>query len=144
MKQDAVVRLLVVTAKHQDVFAMYASEASCFNVVDATPMKRDVIAELHDACKKHGLRFGVYYSHNIDWADGSDAQYAATKAINDAVGKPTSSFGANLWDPSPNTFQSYLANKAVPPVKELLKAFEDIRFIWFVMPVLMRSKEHTF
>src|SRR5690606_11324292 len=85
------------------------------------------------------------YSHNIDWADGADAQYATTKAANDRVGKDTDSFGANLWDPSPNTFSSYLKNKAIPQVKELLEQYPDIRYIWFDMPGLMtREQSYTF
>ena len=32
--------------------------------------RRDPIDELYRACKKNGLRFGVYYSHVIDWLDG--------------------------------------------------------------------------
>jgi hypothetical protein len=31
-------------------------------VIDATPFHRDPVAELAAACKKHGLKFGFYYS----------------------------------------------------------------------------------
>ena len=31
-------------------------------------------------------------------------------------------FGANTWDPSPNTFQEYLDEKAYPQVLELIRA----------------------
>lgn len=141
MAKDAGMKYIVITTKHHDGFAMYDSEVSPFDVMDAAPLKRDVINELYGACQKHGLQFGIYYSQNIDWADGSDAQYAATKAINDSLGKPTSAFGANLWDPSPNTFQSYLDTKSIPQVKELLVKFRDIRYIWFDMPELMTPEQ---
>lgn len=141
MAKDAGMKYIVITAKHHDGFALFKSKASPFNIVDASPFNRDIIAELHQACRKFGLRFGVYYSHNIDWADGADAQYQLTKGINDQQGKPTDSFGANLWDPSPNSFQSYLDNKSLPQVKELLRQFKDIRYIWFDMPGLMKPEQ---
>lgn len=137
MAKDAGMKYIVITSKHHDGFALYHSQVSDFNVVQATPWRRDAIKELYEACKKQGLAFGIYYSQNIDWADGADAQYAATKVINDKTGKPTSDFGANRWDPSPNSYQSYLDNKAIPQVQELLTQFKDIRYIWYDMPGLM-------
>jgi len=53
-------RYLVVTAKHHDGFAMWDSHVTDYNVVKATPFRRDVIGELRDACRKHGVMFGVY------------------------------------------------------------------------------------
>ena len=57
---------IIITAKHHDGFNMYHSEFSDFNIVDATPYGRDIVKELADACKRHDLQFGVYYSL-IDW-----------------------------------------------------------------------------
>ena len=145
MAKQAGMRYLVITSKHHDGFALFDSKVSDFDVIDATPFKRDIVRELYEACKRHQLEFGVYYSHNIDWADGADAQYATTKAANDRIGKDTDSFGANLWDPSPNSFTSYLTNKAIPQVKELLEQYPDIRYIWFDMPGLMTPEQsYTF
>lgn len=141
--KEAGMRYLVIAAKHHDGFALYHSAVSRFNVVDATPFKRDVVAELYDACQKYGVYFGFYYSHNIDWADGSDAQYKETKEVNDRLGKATSVFGANLWDPSPNTYEDYLQKKAIPQVRELLKKFPKTRYVWFDMPELIK-KEQSF
>lgn len=143
--KEAGMKYIVITSKHHDGFALFDSKVSNFDMIDATPFKRDIVKELYDACKRNQLEFGVYYSHNIDWADGADAQYAATKSINDLMGKDTDSFGANLWDPSPNTFSSYLKNKAIPQVKELLNQYPGIRYIWFDMPGLMTPEQsYTF
>lgn len=141
MAKQAGMRYLVITAKHHDGFAMYHSRVSRFNVVDATPFKRDVVAELYRACQKYEIAFGIYYSHNIDWADGSDAQYKQTKAVNDQQGKTTSPFGANLWDPSPNTYEEYLLKKAIPQVKELLNMFPNTKYMWFDMSGLIRKDQ---
>jgi hypothetical protein len=65
---------MVITSKHHDGFAMYASKVNSFNVVEATPFKRDPLAELNTACQKAGIKLGFYYSQNQDWtAPGGSA-----------------------------------------------------------------------
>ena len=59
LAQDAGMRYIVITSKHHDGFALFKSGVSDFNVVDATPFKRDIIKELAAACARRGLRFGV-------------------------------------------------------------------------------------
>ena len=65
--KDAGMKYIVITAKHHDGFAMYHSKACDFNIVDATPWKKDPMKELAAACREAGLGFGFYYSHNQDW-----------------------------------------------------------------------------
>jgi alpha-L-fucosidase len=67
LAKDAGMKYIVITTKHHDGFAMFHSKVSGFNIVDATPFKRDVIKELSEACRKQGLRFGIYYSQAQDW-----------------------------------------------------------------------------
>jgi alpha-L-fucosidase len=59
-------KYIVFTAKHHDGFAMYHSKVSSYNIVDATPFKRDPIEELSAACQKQGLKLFIYYSQ-LDW-----------------------------------------------------------------------------
>jgi len=66
---------IVVTSKHHDGFAMYHSEVDSYNVVDATPFGRDVIGEIAEACRKHDLKLGIYYSQNEDWHDPNGGGY---------------------------------------------------------------------
>ena len=66
LAQQAGMRSIVFTSKHHDGFCMFHSKHTDFNVVDATPYKRDVLKELSEACKRHGLKFGLYFSL-IDW-----------------------------------------------------------------------------
>src|SRR6476646_5702238 len=65
--KDAGMKYIVITSKHHDGFAMFKSNASTYNVVDATPFKRDVLKELADACARAGIRLGFYYSQSQDW-----------------------------------------------------------------------------
>lgn len=62
LAKKAGMRSIVITSKHHDGFCMYKSAYTRFNIVDATPFKRDIIRELADACKKEGLQFGLYFS----------------------------------------------------------------------------------
>ncbi|MBK1879897.1 alpha-L-fucosidase [Pelagicoccus mobilis] len=133
LAKRAGMKYLVVTTKHHDGFALYDSKVSDFDVMDASPFKRDTVQELYDACKRIGLDFGIYYSHNIDWADGSDGRVAEYEAKGWKTEHRTLSFGANTWDPSPNTFQEYLENKAYPQVIELMEKFPDMKCLWYDM-----------
>jgi len=66
LAKKAGMRSLVITSKHHDGFCMFKTNTTDFNVVDATPYKKDIVKELSDACKRGGLRFGLYFSL-IDW-----------------------------------------------------------------------------
>jgi alpha-L-fucosidase len=66
LARDAGMKYIIITSKHHDGFAMYRSKANPFNVVDATPYARDPMKDLAEACRKLGLGFGFYYSHNQD------------------------------------------------------------------------------
>jgi len=67
LAKDAGMKYIVITAKHHDGFAMYHSKVDPFNIVDATPWKKDPMKELATICKEEGLGLGFYYSHNQDW-----------------------------------------------------------------------------
>ena len=104
LARDAGMKYIVAMTKHHDGFSMYHSDVTAFNIYDFTDFKRDPIAELYEACRKYGLRLGLYYSHSIDWMDGGDAGYAQAKREDPGH---TDHYGANLWDPSPLSYEEY-------------------------------------
>ncbi len=62
--KDAGMGYLVLTAKHHDGFANWPSRYSDFSVASA-PWKNgkgDVIREFTDACRRHDMKIGIYYS----------------------------------------------------------------------------------
>lgn len=67
LAKQAGMKYMVITSKHHDGFSMFGTKITAYNLMDATPFKRDVIKELSDECRRQGLRFGVYYSHSRDW-----------------------------------------------------------------------------
>ena len=56
-------KYIVITSKHHDGFAMFHSNASKYNIVDATPFKRDPLKELAEECEKQGIRLGLSLIH---------------------------------------------------------------------------------
>ncbi len=119
--KDAGMRYVVITAKHHDGFAMFDSAVTDYDIVDATPFKRDVIKELEAACHRAGLQFGVYYSVDRDW-------YRPTGQGSERYKKQT-----NLWDFPESTqadFDRYFDEIAYPQVKELITNY-DIDLLWF-------------
>jgi alpha-L-fucosidase len=67
MAKQAGMKYIVITSKHHDGFCLFDTDHTDYNVVDATPFKRDIIRELAEECAKQGLKFGVYYSQFQDW-----------------------------------------------------------------------------
>ena len=130
-------KYMVITSKHHDGFALFDSDVSDFNVVDASPFGRDIIRELEQACEKAGIAFGVYYSHSIDWKDGGDA------GIKDyGPEKPEKKVFANYFDPAPVKFDDYITHKALPQVQELVDNYKLCE-IWLDTPIYIPAR-HSF
>nr|QTJ01947.1 GH29 fucosidase [uncultured bacterium] len=131
-------KYIVMGSKHHEGFAMFKSEVSDFNIVDATPFGRDVIKEMEIAAKKAGLDFGVYYSNSLDWRDGGDGgmkEYGPGPGI-----QPRRAPMPNKWDPAPVSFDDYIKNKSIPQVQELVKNY-DLSQIWFDTPIYIPAKD---
>jgi alpha-L-fucosidase len=115
--KDAGMKYIVITAKHHDGFAMYHSKSCDFNIVDATPWKKDPMKELAAACREAGLGFGFYYSHNQDWTF------------------PGGGNGPKVdEDGNPATFDDYFVKKCLPQVKEITTEYGPIEIVWFDTP----------
>lgn len=64
--REAGARYVCFTTRHHDGFSLFRTAQSPYNVVEATPLGRDVVKELADECHRQGLGIHFYYSL-IDW-----------------------------------------------------------------------------
>jgi alpha-L-fucosidase len=64
--KDAGMKYIVITSKHHDGFCLFDSNLTDYDVVDATPFKRDILKELADECHRQGIKICWYHSI-LDW-----------------------------------------------------------------------------
>ena len=129
---DAGMTYMVFTSKHHDGFAMYKSDVSPYNIVDATPFGRDVVGELAEACRKRGLKFGLYYSQDLDWNHPHGGGYKTGKTW--CGGK---AYWTNNWDFPDADRKDYaicFEEKIKPQVTEILTRYGDLCLVWFDVP----------
>ena len=123
---EAGMKYMIITSKHHDGFAMFDSSWDDYNIVKATPFKRDPLKELAEAGKKYGVRLGFYYSHEQDWYEKGG-------------------YG-NFWDfsreeRSPEAFDAYLNGKVRHQVRELLTNYGDVAVMWFDTPHIITKEQ---
>lgn len=117
---------LVITSKHHDGFCLFDSAVTDYDIVDATPFRRDVLKELAEECRKQGIKLGFYYSQTQDWhhpdGDGNDWDY----------------------DEAQKDFDGYIRNYVAPQVRELLTNYGPIGIIWFDTPKGITTEQSQF
>ena len=110
--KNAGMKYIVITSKHHDGFCLWNSKVTDYDVMDATPFKRDIMKELSDACKKEGIKFGMYHSI-MDWhhPNAKSKDYPHQAKINP-------------------DFAAYRENYLKPQLKELIVNY-DPAILWF-------------
>ena len=76
---------------------MFHSQASAFNIYDATPFKRDPLEELAAACKKEGIKLGFYYSQAQDWNHPGGARGSRRPLGHTDAGRQTWTSSLTTW-----------------------------------------------
>ncbi len=147
MAKDAGMKYIVITSKHHDGFALFDSKVTTWDMVDATPYGKDLIKPLAEACRKHGIKLGLYYSHAQDWVNSGGA--AARKKTSEGWANPDSTridayteTHSGHWDPAQTTktMEEYINDIAVPQVKEILTRYGDIAVLWWDTPTGMTDE----
>lgn len=108
-------KYICFTTRHHEGFSMWDSQYSDYNIVDATPFKRDVLKELAAACQKHGIKLHLYYSH-LDW--DRDDYYPLGR-----TGRGTGRTTHGEW----KTYYQFMNNQ----ITELLTNYGPIGAMWF-------------
>ncbi len=120
---DAGMKYIVLTSKHHDGFCLWDSKVSTYDVMDASPFKRDIARELADACKADGRVRMCFYHSIMDWHH-PDAQSINTPGNYSPGGKDKDGY-----KPNPN-FPKYFENYLKPQLKELIQNY-DPAVMWF-------------
>lgn len=108
-------KYICFTSRHHEGFSMFHTKYSDYNVVDATPFKRDILKELADECHKQGIRLHLYYSH-LDWYR-EDYPWGRTGR---GTGRPDAK---GNW----SSYYQFMNNQ----LTELLTNYGPIGAIWF-------------
>ena len=116
-------KYIVFTSKHHDGFCMYGTKETPYNIVNATPYGQDILAALAEACEKHDMKLGLYYSQTQDWHHPNG-------------------FG-NTWDydEEEQDFADYIDNFVKPQVREILGNYGPIAIVWFDTPKIISPRQ---
>lgn len=126
LAHDAGMRYMVITAKHHDGFTLFPTETSDWNIIDATPYGKDLIAPLAKAARAEGLKFGLYYSQAQDWTNPGGAKAGMKE-------------GKGWDDAHMGSFDSYLKEVATRQVREILTRYQpDV--LWWDTPAWMTAE----
>jgi alpha-L-fucosidase len=123
LAEEAGMKYIVITSKHHDGFALFPSDVTDWDVADATPYGKDLIGPLAAAARRHGLKFGLYYSQAQDWTNPGGAK----AGLQDGEG----------WcEEHKGSLDEYLQKIAAPQTREILTRYKpDI--LWWDTPFLM-------
>ena len=80
LAQEAGMKYMVLISKHHDGFSQFDSKLTDHDIM-ATPYGKDIVKQFVDACHKHGMKVGLYYStrdwFHPDYLVGDNAKYDA-------------------------------------------------------------------
>ncbi|MDG5800401.1 alpha-L-fucosidase [Marinilabiliaceae bacterium ANBcel2] len=116
LAKKAGMKYITLTAKHHDGFALWDSKVSNYNITNHTTDKRDIVKELAKACRKHGIKLGLYYSHWVDWEHPYGWDHSR-----------------EIYPISAKEYDQYWQEKVIPQMQELLTNYGDIDLMWFDM-----------
>ncbi|MCB9844678.1 MAG: alpha-L-fucosidase [Phycisphaeraceae bacterium] len=114
MAARAGMKYIVITTKHHDGFALFDSGVSEFDVM-STPFHRDIMKELSESARRHGLKICWYHSI-MDWHHPDYLPRRAWEQAQRPVG-----------DADMARYIEYLRAQ----VRELLTRYGDIGVMWF-------------
>lgn len=116
LAKKAGMKYITLTAKHHDGFALWDSQVGNYDLGDLTSPKRDIVKELAEACQKHGVKLGLYYSHWVDWEHPNGWNHER-----------------EIAGMSNEEYDVYWQGKVIPQMRELLTNYGEISMIWFDM-----------
>lgn len=136
LAQEAGMQYIVVTAKHHEGFALFDTNYDRYNCVTGAPFGRDLIAELAEACAKHHMKLGLYYSQELDWHEPDGGGYGA-RELNCGCMSWT-----NDWDFPDNAHKNYARLFETPATLNDTWGYKSFDENWKSAEEVLRLKRH--
>ena len=137
LAKNAGMKYIVFTTKHHDGFCMFGTQTTDYDIVDFTPYGKDIVKQLADACHRHGMKLGFYYSlpdwhypHGIPRLE-PDTTTNCTEYVNQ-VYSPLEIITPELED--------YI----VAQITELLTNYGEVYTMWFDMGLVTPEQSRRF
>jgi alpha-L-fucosidase len=78
--KESGMKYMVLITKHHDGFSQFDTKVTDYKIANS-PYGKDIVRQFIDACHKHGMKFGLYYStrdwYNPDYLVGDNVKYDA-------------------------------------------------------------------
>lgn len=118
LAKRAGMKYICFTAKHHDGFCMWDTRQTDYSVMH-TPYGKDVLKQLSDACRKHGMKLSIYYSipdwhHPFGYNPASTHQWKAVACEH----------------PKPELYRDYIRRQ----MTELLTGYGEIHSLFWDIP----------
>jgi alpha-L-fucosidase len=124
--KSAGMNYVVITSKHHEGFCLWDSAYTGFDVANTPFAGRDILQELQQACRRHGLKFGIYYSI-IDWHHPSQTKRHIDNPPERAMGRAMQTWGKSVMlDGWKENYLTYQENQ----ILELIGNYEP-DLLWF-------------
>lgn len=130
-------KYIVFTTKHHDGFCMFDTQTTDYDIVDFTPYGKDIVKQLADACHRHGMKLGFYYSLP-DW----HYPYGIPRLEPDSTTNCTE-YVNQVYSPL-EIITPELEDYIVTQLTELLTNYGEIHTIWFDMGLVKPEQSRRF
>lgn len=78
LAKESGMKYMVLVTKHHDGFSMFNTKQSNYSIM-SSPFGRDIVKEFVEACHRHGMKAGLYYStrdwYHPDYLVGDNRKY---------------------------------------------------------------------
>ncbi len=113
--KEAGMKYITITSRHHDGFSMFDSKVTDYDIIDASPYKKDVLKMLAEECRQQGIKLFFYYSL-LDW--NRDDYFPRGRTGTGIEGR-----GEGKWEDYIEFMKAQL--------RELLTQYGEIGGIWF-------------
>jgi alpha-L-fucosidase len=135
--RDAGMKYVVLTAKHDFGFCLWHSEHTDNSVVKS-PNQTDIVEKLAEACRKRGVRLGLYYSSSDPYhLFGSLSRASAKRGFMHSFPKTQEE---DLPPYTTSVYQTFMTAQ----ITELLTKYGPVAEIWIDVPGELGRGYRTF